>query len=158
MLLNNFYKLSLSFIALLFSANQINAFPFRQGEKVELLKNENLYFNSTVFRRGTKGEHFVVADHRPAEKRLYVLSKDPNNRLIALNFPDSSAGSVVPELAAYAEKAFEALESGKLKEAKTLLSGLLKNPTMQPICKRVLDSIQALETQYAEFQLFNQKK
>jgi hypothetical protein len=152
------YTLALAFALSLVSFTQVNALSFRQGEQVELLKDEFLFFNSAISRRGLKGERFVIADHRPLEKRLFVFAKDPSNRVIALNFPDSSACPIVVEWSACAEKAFQALEEGRLIDAKSLLNELSKEPTLQPLCKRIQEGVQALEIKSVEYQLLQRKK
>ncbi len=154
------FSLSLFYIFLLAEISLASAtgVAFRQGEAVELTKSDDLYFNSTFYRRANKGERFAVAEHRPFEKRLFVFAKDKNQQVIALNLPDSSVCPLIHEWAAYAEKAFHALQEGQIKDAKPLLAGLKSEAFFQPVCQKILERVQSIETKNLEYQSIQKNK
>ena len=61
------------------------------GDRVALIKDTPLYFNTTtVVRTGKSGEQFAVIAARPAEHRVFLSTRDPLGKEIALNVSDDA--------------------------------------------------------------------
>ena len=71
---------------------------FVPNDEVELLRNEPLLFNTSVYRQGQKGERFRVAAYRADSRKVFLFATDAKGKTFALSVPDAAVGPVGKDL------------------------------------------------------------
>ncbi len=84
------------------------------NDEVELLRDEPLLFNTSVYRQGKKGERFRVAAYRADLHKVFILATDAKGKSFALSVPDAAVAPVGKDVGMLNEQAFAALRTGKL--------------------------------------------
>lgn len=140
-----FFLIALAFTA---SANQAASFStngFEVGEQVELLRDEVLLFNQSPFRKGLKGERFQVAAHASARQRVFLLSKNEQGNLIALNVSELAVRRIAQNWIELNYKAFQALRVGKLEDAKKAMFYLGSVDPERAVCSEIFNHLEKLQ-------------
>jgi len=77
---------------------------YDKGDHVVLLANCPLRFHDEVYTQGVVGEEFEVADYRADTHRVYLLCKDTNGNLVALNVDEQYVRLKASTMAANTEQ------------------------------------------------------
>ena len=110
---------------------------FAKDDEVELVRDEPLLFNGTVYRQGRKGEVFPVAAYRADAHKVFLMGKDSAGKPFALSVPDSALALVRKDVTLLADQAFALLRTARLEEAQR---GLLQVAALDPsqrVCAEV---------------------
>jgi len=155
----HFVWFSLTLIAI----NQIShAGPFPKDSEVLLIQDQILLFNKDTFREAKKGEHFRVLQHRPSEKKVYLLEKNPEGRTIAVNVPEHALAIVPKDYDVIALEGFNNLKGGNLQKGKELLLEAANNLPIEDlntsIYREAAEQASAIETGIKQIEIAEKKE
>ncbi|MEO6741494.1 MAG: trypsin-like peptidase domain-containing protein [Chthoniobacteraceae bacterium] len=126
---------------------------FVPNDEVELVRDEPLIFNASVYRQGRKGERFHVADYRVATRKIFLLATDSKGRTFALNVPDSAVAMVGKDPSILSEQAFVALRTGQFEEAQKLMFQVSLLDRERDVCLEISTHLGRLAEAMQSYQL-----
>ncbi len=126
---------------------------FVPNDEVELLRDEPLLFNTSVYRQGRKGERFRVAAYRADSRKIFLFATDAKGKTFALNVPDAAVGPVAKDVGMLNEHAFAALRAGRLDEAQKLLLQIAMLDRERSVCAEIATHLGRVSAAMQGYQL-----
>jgi hypothetical protein len=130
----------------------ITVAQFVPNDEVELLRDEPLLFNTSVYRQGKKGERFRVAAYRADLHKVFILATDAKGKSFALSVPDAAVAPVGKDVGMLNEQAFAALRTGKLEEAQKLMLQVSVLDRERSVCAEIATHLGRVSTAQLAYQ------
>lgn len=129
----------------------INA-QFVPNDEVELLRDEPLLFNTSVYRKGQKGERFRVAAYRADAHKVFLFATDAKGKTFALSVPDAAVGPVGKDIGMLNDQAFAALRAGRGEEAQKLMLQVSMMDRERGVCAEIATHLGRISTAQLAYQ------
>ena len=126
---------------------------FVPNDEVELIRDEPLIFNTSVYRQGRKGERFRVAAYRADSRKIFLFATDAKGKTFALNVPDAAVGPVAKDVGMLNEQAFAALRAGRLDETQKLMLQVAMLDRERGVCAEIATHIGRISVAMQGYQL-----
>jgi hypothetical protein len=130
----------------------ITVAQFVPNDEVELLRDEPLLFNTSVYRQGKKGERFRVAAYRADLHKVFILATDAKGKSFALSVPDAAVAPVGKDVGMLNDQAFAALRTGKLEEAQKLMLQVSVLDRERSVCAEIATHLGRVSTAQLAYQ------
>jgi hypothetical protein len=84
-------RMPLTLVALIMLLHSpAGATEFEPGDQVRLIRDEDLLFRGSLFRRGSRGEKLRVLQHRADQRLVFLAEKDDSGNQIAVSIPEGA--------------------------------------------------------------------
>jgi len=143
-----------TFLFVLFAAGtpSITVAQFVPNDEVELLRDEPLLFNTSVYRQGQKGERFRIAAYRADSHKIFLFATDANGKTFALSVPDAAVGPVGKDIGMLNDQAFAALRAGRLDDAQKLMLQVSMMDRERNVCAEIATHLGRISTAQVAYQ------